>query len=207
MTTPNEQYGQLATQEAVAKTIEALKANGMDAIFVANGDEATKKIHELLPEGAEVMNMSSQTLEALDVSKEIVESSRYNAIRKRFASMDPKTQGEEMRRLGAAHEYVIGSIHAVTEDGHVFVASNTGSQLPSYAYGATKVIWVVGSQKIVKNADEAMKRMYEYTLPLEDVRAQKAYGVHSAINKILIVDKETVPGRITMIIVGEKLGY
>lgn len=121
--------------------------------------------------------------------------------------MDRKTQGVQMNQLGGAPEWVIGSVHAVTEDGAVFVASNSGSQLGAYAYGAQKVIWVIGTQKIVKNRDEAFRRLSEYSLPLEDERAQKAYGVHSGVSKILMVNKETQPGRITAILVKEKLGF
>ena len=42
---------------------------------------------------------------------------------------------------------------------------------------------------------------------LEDVRAQKAYGVRSGVNKILIINKEVVPDRIVVILVKEKLGF
>ncbi len=99
-------------------------------------------------------------------------------------------------------------MHAVTEDGKVLIASNSGSQLPAYAYGSGHVIWVVGAQKIVKNLDEGIKRIYEHSLPLESERARKAYGVPgSAVNKLLIINKEIIPGRITMILTKEKLGF
>lgn len=128
-------------------------------------------------------------------------------MRKKFATMDAKTQGLEMKKLGAAPEWAIGSVHAVTEGGKVVVVSATGSQLPAYAYGSSHVIWVVGSQKIVKDLDEAAKRIYEYVLPKESERAMKAYGMASSVNKRLIIDKEATPDRITMIIVKEKLGF
>jgi hypothetical protein len=69
------------------------------------------------------------------------------------------------------------------------------------------VVWIVGAQKIVPTLDEAMKRLHEYTYPLEDARALKAYGVHSGINKLLIVNREINPKRTTMIIVKENLGF
>lgn len=95
----------------------------------------------------------------------------------------------------------------MTEDGQVVIASATGSQLPSYAYGASNVIWVVGTQKIVKNLDEAMKRVYEYVFPLEKERAMKVAGMKSSVNKILLINKEATPGRIHIIFVQEKLGF
>jgi hypothetical protein len=109
--------------------------------------------------------------------------------------------------MGAGPEYAAGSVHAVTEDGQVMIASNTGSQLGPYAYGAGKVIWVVGAQKLVKTVEEGMRRIEEYCVPREEVHMQHLYNSHTGLNKVLIVNKEIRPGRITMIIVKEELGY
>ena len=153
------------------------------------------------------MNMSSVTVDSIGLSKEILESGKFDAVKNKFKTMDAKIQGQDMKKLGAAPEWTIGSVHAVTEDGKVIVASATGSQLPAYAYGSNHVLWVVGAQKIVKDLDEGMKRLCEYVLPLESERAMKAYGMASSINKLLIFNKESNPSRITMIIVKEKLGF
>ena len=202
-----DKWSKLADRQTIDKTIEALKANGIEAQFVETGSEAKKKILEILPEGSEVMNMTSVTLDTIGVTKEIVESERFNSVHKKLMSLDMKTQGLEMQKLGAAPEWVVGSVHAVTEDGHTLIASNSGSQLPAYAYGSAHVIWVVGVQKIVKDTEEGIKRIYEYVLPLEDERAKKAYGVGSGVSKLLIINKEKTPNRITLIFVGEKLGF
>jgi len=95
----------------------------------------------------------------------------------------------------------------VAEDGRVIVASRSGSQLGLYVSGAGKVIWVVGAQKIVCDVAEGLRHMEEYSLPLEDQRAQKAYGIHSEIAKLLIFNKEVIPGRITLILVKEESGF
>lgn len=203
----DNKWNQLASKESIERTIEALKSNGIDAQLVSNADEAKKKVFEILPEDTEVMSMSSVTLDSTGISKEINESGKYNSVRNKLNSMDWATQGLEMQKLGAAPEWTVGSVHAVTEDGHVLIASNSGSQLPAYAYGASRVIWVVGAQKIVKNTDQGIKRMYEYVLPLEDKRAQKAYGVGSGVSKLLIINKEKIPGRLTLILVNEILGF
>jgi hypothetical protein len=122
-------------------------------------------------------------------------------------AMDRATQGREIRKLGGAPDYAAGSVHAVTEDGQVLIASNTGSQLGPYAYGAGSVIWVVGAQKLVKDLDEAFKRLEEYVYPLEDEHMHQLYNTGTGVNKILIVNKEIRPNRITMIIVKEELGF
>jgi superoxide dismutase, Fe-Mn family len=197
-----------ADKVEVDLTIAALKKNGIDAYFVANKRKAREKINEIIPANAEILNMSSETLEQSGIAKDLAESKKYISLRNLLESMDRKTQGREMQKIGAAPEYVIGSVHAVTEEGEIMIASNTGSQLPAYAYGADKVIFIVGTQKIVKDNDEAMKRIFEYVLPLESERAKKAYGVdRSYVNKILWINKEVNPERISVIFVDEVLGF
>lgn len=198
------EWEKLADEHTIEKTISALKANGINAFAVGNGEEARKKILEIIPEGAEVMNMTSQTLEATGIAKELNESGKFDSVRKKFGTVKSES---EKRKLGAGPDWAVGSVHAVTQDGRVLVASATGSQLPAYAYGSQHVIWVVGTQKIVKNLDEAFKRLEEHVFPLEDARAKKAYGVGSGINKVLMVNKEFAPGRITLVFVKEKLGF
>ncbi len=204
-----DKWNQLASIETVDKTIEALKANGIDAKFVKTGEDAKEQVFSMIPEGAEVMTMSSVTLDTLNISKQVQESGKYKSVKNQLNSMNRETQGEEMLKIGSAPDWSIGSVHAVTEDGHVLIASNTGSQLPSYAGGASHVVWVVGTQKIVKDTDEGMKRIYEYVLPLESDRLNKAYNMTagSFVSKILIINREIKPNRITVIFVGEKLGF
>ena len=199
-------FDKLADKSSIQKAAAALKKNGIEAIIVKDKEEAKKKVVELIPKGAEVMNMTSVTLDTAKISDEIL-AGNYNAVRNKLNAMNKEKQGSEMRKIGAGPDYTVGSVHAVTEDGKILVASNTGSQLPAYAYGAENVIWVVGSQKIVKDLDEGMKRIYEYVFPLEDKRAQKAYGVHTNVSKILIINKEINSKRITLIIVEEVLGF
>jgi hypothetical protein len=112
----------------------------------------------------------------------------------------------EMKRIGSASDYAVGSVHAVTQDGQVIIASATGSQFPNYAYGASHVIWVVGSQKIVKDLAKGIERIEDYTFHLEDERALQAYGSNSSINKLLIYRKEPA-GHVTIILVKEPIGF
>lgn len=202
---PNMAYARLATDEQIERAAKALEANGIKVIVAANGEEAKRKLFELIPAGAEVFTGSSMTLEALGVPAEV--DRRYNSVRVKLAAMDRATQGREMIKLGATPEWMVGSVHAVTEDGTVVIASNTGSQLAGYAAAAAHVVWVVGAQKIVPNLDEAFKRIREYTYPREDERALQVYGMNSNISKLLIVHREVMPGRTAMIIVKEELGF
>lgn len=200
-------FDDLADDQTITTTIQALKNNGVEATVVENAEAARKSVLGMLPKGAEVMNMSSVTLETIGLDKEINESGNYNAVKPKLMKMDRQTQALEMQKLGSAPEWAIGSVHAVTEDGKVLIASNTGSQLPAYAFASAHIIWVVGTQKIVKTLDEGMRRIHEYIVPLEEEHMKKLYNVGTNVSKILIVNKEFVSGRITLIFVKEKLGY
>ncbi len=154
------------------------------------------------------MDMTSVTLDEIGATNEIQNSGEYTALKPKLMQMNREIDSKRMQEMGAAPDYVIGSVHAVTEQGEVIIASMTGSQLPAYAFGANKVIWVIGTQKIVSNMEQGMKRLYEYTLPLESERAKIAYGVPgSSVNKILIINQEINPERIKVIFVNEALGY
>ena len=211
--TPNRVWARLASDEQITRTAAALDTNGMRALVVDTGDEARHQVFNLLPAGAQVLTMTSRTLETIGVAAEIDEPSelaasrRYDAVRPRLMQMDMQTQWPEMRRMGASPDYAVGSVHAVTEHGEVFIASASGSQLAPYVSGAGAVIWVVGSQKIVPDRDAAFKRIYEYSYPREDARAREAYGMSSGVNKVLVVNREFMAGRITVILVKQELGF
>jgi|SRR5579885_112266 len=199
----------VADDATIEKTAAALNTNGINTIIVATGQEAKEKSLDLVPKGAEVMAMTSVTLRTIGVTAAIDESGTYNSIRNQLNKLDRNTQNLQMQKLGAAPEYTLGSVHAVTQDGKVIIASNTGSQLPAYAYASPHVIWVVGAQKIVKDLDAGFKRIYEYVLPRESVRLNKQYNITtgSFVSKLLIINREINPKRLTMIIVKESLGF
>lgn len=204
---PNQEFSKLASDEQIERTAKALEANGIHTVIADNGEEAKRIFFELIPDGAEVFLGASVTLETLGIKDVIDKSGRFEAVRPKMFAMDRATQGREIRKLGGSPDYAAGSVHAVTEDGQVLIASNTGSQLGPYASGAGKVIWVVGAQKLVRDLDEGMRRIYEYDLPLETEHMQQLYKMGTNVNKMLIVNREIRPGRITMIIVKEELGY
>lgn len=200
-------FSELASDERIASAAAALERNGVRAVVVATGGEARSLVRSLLVEGAEVFNNTSRTLETIGVAEDIERSGRYQSLRLRLYQMDREMQGHEMRMLAAAPEYVVGSVHAVTEDGSLLIASASGSQLGPLVSGAEHVILVIGGQKIVADLDTGLRRIYEYCLPLEDERARRAYGVPSGVNNILVINRVLVPGRVTAILVREQLGF
>jgi L-lactate utilization protein LutC len=202
-----QQFAVLADDASVSRTATALEGNGITVVRAADAEEAKRIVLDLVPVGAQVHNGASQTLEETGIAEEIHNSGRYEPIHPRIWSMDRETQADEIRRLTSSPDVMLGSVHAVTETGSLVAASASGSQLAPYAAGAGKVILVVGTQKIVSDLDEALRRIDEYVFPLEDARAEAAYGVHSGVNKVLIINREYIPGRITVVFVDEALGF
>src|SRR6202022_3090731 len=169
--------------------------------------EAKRIVLGLIPDGAQVHHGASKSLQETGILEAIEKSDRFEQVRPRILSMDRKTQADEMRRLAAAPDVMLGSVHAVTETGSLLAASMGGSQLGPYVSGAGRVILLVGTQKIVSDIEEGLHRIDEYAFPLEDARAQAAYGIHSSVNKVLIINREATPGRIRVVLVEEVLGF
>jgi L-lactate utilization protein LutC len=203
----NAQFRELASPERVERTAEALRRNGMKVYVEPTAAAAVARFQALVPEGSEVLTATSRTTEEVGIAPLVNESGKYRSVRAKIMALDRKTQRAEMLKLGATPEVIVGSVHAVTEQGQVVVASATGSQLGPYSAGAGKVIWVVGTQKIVRDLEEAFRRIEEYSFPREDERAHQAYGVGSLIAKILVVQKETTPERVSVIFVPAELGF
>jgi hypothetical protein len=200
-------FGTVADDARVTRTAAALEANGIRALRAASAAEAKAIVMRLIPDGSEVHSGASQSLEVSGIIDEIEGSSRHDALRPRIWSLDRDSQADEIRRLSAAPDVMLGSVHAVTETGSLLAASMSGSQLGPYVGGAGRVILVVGTQKIVSDLEEGLRRINDYSFPLEDARAQAAYGIHSAVNKVLIINREIVPERITVVLVDEVLGF
>jgi hypothetical protein len=203
----SQEFQTLASDERVRRTAAALQENGIGVLRAADAEEARQIVLGLIPQGARVHQGASLTLETAGITAAIESSDQYVALRPRIQTMDRATQGDEMRRLTAAPDVMLGSVHAVTEAGSLVTASASGSQLGPYAGGAGRVILVVGTQKIVPDLEAALRRIDDYVFPLEDARAMQAYGFHSGVNKLLIINREFLPDRITVVLVDEALGF
>ena len=204
---PDPKYTQLAEEDAIERAKKALEAKGIEVFVVDNATEAKAKVMELIPEGAEVMTNASKTLDDIGISAAINESGKFDALRPKLMAIfgDPEKKREQ-RKLAAAPDYSLGSVAAVTEDGNILIASASGSQLGQYTYAAGRVIWVVGTHKIVRDIAEAQQRLHEHVFPLENERALVAYGKNSALLKVLTIHGER-PGRLTLILMREHVGF
>jgi L-lactate utilization protein LutC len=206
-----DKWNTLASDEQIEKVKKALEEKQFDVIVVENASEAKEKVLSLIPKGAEVQDNTSITLEQTGIQDTIRNSGNYKSLHKQGLELDREKEAKKLMELRSLSDYVVGSAQAVTENGQLLIASNSGSNIPTYAYGANHVIFVIGTQKIVKSLDDGMKRIFEHNLSLETVRARKAYGLpdtwESYPSKILIFQKEPVMGRTTVVLVKEVLGY
>ena len=203
-------FSQLASEESIQKAKAGLQERGLAVFVVNDGFEAFKKIKELIPSGASVMNGTSVTLEQIGYIKYLAEGNHgwNNLKEKMLAEKDPVKQ-KTMRKQNVISDYYLGSVHALCETGEFIVASNSGSQLPPIAYTSPNLIFVVGAQKIVKDLPEGLQRLKEYVVNLEDQHMKDLYGSGTTLSKILVFNKEDPrhQRKLQMIIVKESLGF
>jgi hypothetical protein len=185
----------------------ALTAHGFTVEILDDVAAARTRIKDLIPEGVSVFTGASETLRLSGIDEDINSSGRYQAVKPRVLAMDRATNADQIRRLIATPDVAVGSVAAVTESGSLVIASGSGSQLPGYAGGAARAIWIVGAQKVVPDLSTALRRVEEHALPLESARAQAAYGQPSAINRLLVLNAEPYPGRGTVLLLREAIGF
>ena len=202
-----DRFTTLPDQHALQATVTALAEHGFSVDVVGDLDSARQAVLARIPEGSSVMTNASVTLDEAGLTDAINDGGgRWESARQKMFALDFATQAQEMKAIGGQPDYALGSVHAVTRDGVLVIASATGSQLASYAWGAANVIFVVGAQKLVSTLAEAHQRIYQHSLPLEDVRAQAAYGQHSRVGKILEIHWD-LPGRIHIVLIRQQVGF
>ncbi len=202
------QYDILASDTAIDRAAAALAAKKYNVSVVAGRAEALAKLKEMIPAGSDVMTGGSVTLEEIGLIDLLKsgESGWVNWKDKIMAEQD-KAKQLVLRKQSSSASYYIASAHALSEDGILFQGSYSGSQIPAFAMLSPHAVFVIGGQKIVPAFEDGIKRVREYSLPMED-NHQKAMGnPGSELNKMLITFSDIFAGRITVILVKEKLGF
>lgn len=196
-----------ASKESIDKTIGALLANNISAVLFDNPKAASDYVVSLIPKKSSVLTETSITIKEMGLMDYIDESKEYESFRSNiFGISDPSQRLKERRRM-VNPEVVVGSAQAVTESGHIYFASKSGSQLPPYAYSANRVIIVVGTQKIVKSDEDAIRRINERCVPMENERALRAYGQGTSLNKLFVIMKEEIANRLTIVFINKSIGF
>ena len=204
---PTTSFAEPATAPRLERAAAALAAHGFTVEILDDAAAAGIRIKDLIPAGASVFTGASETLRLAGIEEDINAGGRYDAIRARGQAMNRATQLAEIWRLMSTPDVIMGSVHAVTETGSLVIASASGSQLPGYAGGSLRAIWVVGAQKVVPDLSSALRRVEEHCLPLESDRAMNVYGKPSAINRLLILNAEPQPGRGIVLLLRVAIGF
>ena len=202
-----DRFTSLPDEHVLAATVVALEEHGFSVEVIDDLDAARAAVLARVPDGSSVMTNTSVTLAETGIADAINDGGgRWESARNKMFALDFATQAQEMKAIGGQPDYALGSVHAVTADGTLVIASASGSQLASYAWGAANVIFVVGVQKLVPTLEAAHQRIYQHSLPLEDARAQAAYGQHSQVGKVLEIHQE-LPGRIHLVLIRQQVGF
>jgi len=202
-----DRFTTLPDEHTLQATVVALEEHGFSVEVTGDLDAARQAVLARIPEGSSVMTNTSVTLAETGIADAINDGGgRWESARNRMLALDFATQAQDMKAIGGQPDYALGSVHAVTADGTLVIASASGSQLASYAWGAANVIFVVGAQKLVPTLEAAHQRIYQHSLPLEDARAQAAYGQHSQVGKVLEIHQE-LPGRIHLVLIRQQVGF
>jgi len=201
-----DRFTTLPDEHALEATITALEEHGFGVEVVDDLDAAREAVLARIPHGSSVMTNTSMTLTETGIADAINDGGAYDSARNKMFALDFATQAQQMKAIGGQPDYALGSVHAVTRDGTLVIASASGSQLASYAWGAANVIFVVGAQKLVPTLEAAHERIYQHSLVLEDARAIAAYGQHSQVGKVLEIHQE-LPGRIHIVLIRQPVGF
>ena len=202
----SDRFTSLPDDETLAATVVALEEHGSSVEVVDTLDAAREAVLARIPEGSSVMTNTSVTLDEAGITAAINDGGPYDSARNRMLALDFETQAQEMKVIGSQPDFALGSVHAVTREGALVIASASGSQLAAYAWGAAQVIFVIGAQKLVPTLEAARERIIEHSLKLEDARAIAAYGQNSFIGKILEIHQE-LPGRIHVVLIRQVVGF
>jgi acyl-CoA hydrolase len=196
----------LPGEHALQATVVALEEHGFSVEVVDDLDAAREAVLARIPQGASVMTNTSATLAETGIADAINDGAAYDSARNKMLALDFATQAQQMKAIGGQPDYALGSVHAITRDGTLVIASASGSQLASYAWGAANVIFVVGAHKLVPTLEAAHQRIYQHSLKLEDARAIAAYGQHSFVGKVMEIHQE-LPGRIHIVLIRQQVGF
>ena len=176
-------YTAPASTDELDALAERLRERNFEALIVETSAEARQAVLDRIPDGVTIHSGQSKTLNDLGISQVLIDSDRYDFVRKRLYKMDRQTQAREIRQLASAPDLMLGSVNAITKDGQLVASSAMGSQLGPFASGAGRLILVVGSQKIVRDLDEALARIRDYVQPYEDQRLREQAGIGTILGQ------------------------
>jgi L-lactate utilization protein LutB len=203
-----EKWNRLPSDSEVVQTVEAIGRRGIAVVRAKNGKIALEILKDLIPPEAEVMYGSSTTLVEIGYDTYVnSDESRWKDLHRAIVAENDEEKRRELRRKSVTADYFISGANAIARSGEIVACDKSGSRVGAWPNGAAHLIIVSGTNKIAPTLDHALRRVWEYACPLENVRAKRAYGAPSQIGKCVILANEEIEGRVTLILIDESLGY
>ncbi|MEN6516936.1 MAG: lactate utilization protein [Methanospirillum sp.] len=203
-----DRWSRVPDEATIDRTVGAIEARNVRVVRTATADGARQTLLDLIPEGAEVMNGSSTTLNEIGYEQLLKENSKgwrdYHAV---ITAENDDQKREALRRRGVAADWFLSGVQAIAATGELVGCDKTGSRVGAWPYSAGHLVLVSGVNKIAPTLEDALARCWEYALPVEQQRAKRVYGTSSEIGNIVILEKEMARDRVTLILIGESLGY
>lgn len=203
-------FNELVDSSVLSNAENNLKSNGFLVEIAETKSEALDKIKSMIPGGSSVMNGSSTTLNQIGFVDYLKEGKHgWNNLHANILAEIDKEKQAKLRKESILSDFYLGSAHAVSETGEVLIASATGSQLPHLVFTSQNIILVVSTKKIAKDFSEAMTRIEEHVVPLEDERMKSVGYPGTVYSKLLVLRSEpAMMGRkVTILFVKEDLGF
>lgn len=203
-------YKELVDSSVLSNTVKNLTDHGFLVEVVDTGSQVLEKIKIIIPKDASVMNGSSTTLNQIGFVDYLKSGDHgWNNLHANILAETDKDKQAKMRKESVLSDFYLGSAHAVAETGEVLIASATGSQLPHLVFTSQNIILVVSTKKIAKDLNDAMNRISEHVVPLEDNRMKSVGYPGTVYSKLLVLKSEpAMMGRkFNIIFVKEDLGF
>src|SRR5262245_5692261 len=208
------------TPDPLQRLPGALASRGISYMYVRNGGEALAFLLGRIPAGARIMNGGSDTLERIGFL-EALRTGPYQWLRPDIAATKDRAERTRKRRRATTADWLVGGVNAITLAGEIVNVDGSGNRLAGYAFGAGKVILVAGVNKIVPDLAAALERIRN-TAAVQACRKPElstscaltgrcdndaCRGPQRQCGKILIIENEKIAGRITVLMIGESLGF
>lgn len=210
--TPQEQRNEL-----LAKTIiKNLQRRHIEGFYCPSGEEAVKKVSELIADGSTVTWGGTMTVRDLGIPEHLKSRGTLEIIDRDLADTLEERQAMYLRAFSA--DVYLSSANAISEDGVIVNIDGAGNRVAAITWGPKKVIFVIGLNKVTQTVEAALSRARGTASPINSARFDiktpcKADGVcHNCNSPECICNyvhflRNSPKGRHTVILVGENLGY
>ncbi len=203
-----EKWSHMPSEDEIASAVLAIEGRGIRVFRGKDGAFALDKIKEIIPAGSKVMNGSSTTLIEIGFD-ELLKGSGHSWMdcHKAVTSENDAEKRNDLRRKALISDYFLSGVNAIAWTGELVSCDATGSRVGAWPFAAKNLILVSRVNKIVPTLHDALQRIREFAYPLEDARSKKVNNRPSKIGKCVILANESQSGRITLILIDDRLGY